>query len=253
MLLSGLITERVDPTIEAIAETVRASVFFRRPSAVLTDISTGLSLQGVDEMSWDDLENYRMGGSYKWPTMESVYAYRKKVRAIIIDKIENFPLTLPITRDSPWYALVMGTEHERIHLETSSVLIRQLPLSMLQQPEGWIVAPRSVGPVGENSLLPIKGGEIKFGKPENFPTFGWDNEFGREQMTVPDFEVSKYPVTNGEFLEFVRAGGYENQSLWTEEGWRWRSYREAKHPTFWVCDKRCKSGCGSTLSAFPSF
>jgi hypothetical protein len=35
---------------------------------------------------------------------------------------------------------------------------------------------------------------------------------------VPDFEVSQYLITNAEFLEFVKAGGYDNQSLWTEEG-----------------------------------
>ena len=35
---------------------------------------------------------------------------------------------------------------------------------------------------------------------------------------VPEFEASKYLVTNREFLEFVKAGGYEQRELWTEEG-----------------------------------
>jgi len=34
---------------------------------------------GVDEMSWDDTENYRMGGSYKWPSLSDVVDYRRKV------------------------------------------------------------------------------------------------------------------------------------------------------------------------------
>ncbi len=33
---------------------------------------------------------------------------------------------------------------------------------------------------------------------------------------------------------FVLAGGYENSSLWTDEGWRWKLYRKATHPVFWV-------------------
>ena len=38
--------------------------------------------------------------------------------------------------------------------------------------------------------------------------------------SVPEFEATKYLVTNGEFLEFVREGGYQRQDLWTEEGGR---------------------------------
>jgi len=57
-------------------------------------------------------------------------------------------------------------------------------------------------------------------------------------------------ITNGEFLAFVEAGGYTKQELWTEEGWRWVQFRQAKHPTFWVCDNGCKSGCGSTLNNY---
>lgn len=55
--------------------------------------------------------------------------------------------------------------------------------------------------------------------------------------SVPAFEVTKYPVTNGEFLAFVEGGGYETRDYWTDEGWQWVQYRQAHHPTFWVCDK----------------
>lgn len=41
----------------------------------------------------------------------------------------------------------MGMEHERIHLETSSVLIRQLPVEMVEQPRGWAYAPLSSGEI----------------------------------------------------------------------------------------------------------
>lgn len=35
----------------------------------------------------------------------------------------------------------MGFEHERIHFETSTVLIRQYPIEMVQRPKGWAYAP----------------------------------------------------------------------------------------------------------------
>ena len=54
--------------------------------------------------------------------------------------------------------------------------------------------------------------------------------------SVPSFEASEYPISNLEFYQFIKAGGYENQDYWTKEGWKWRTYREAKHPMFWVCN-----------------
>ena len=38
------------------------------------------------------------------------------------------------------------------------------------------------------------------------------------QHSVPEFEASKYLVTNEEFLAFVNDGGYNRRELWTEEG-----------------------------------
>ncbi len=35
----------------------------------------------------------------------------------------------------------MGFEHERIHYETSTVLIRQYPFEFVSRPEGWTYGP----------------------------------------------------------------------------------------------------------------
>ena len=47
-------------------------------------------------------ENYRMGGSYKWPRVGEVVEYRRKVREVIRDIIRDTPLDLPINMKSPW-------------------------------------------------------------------------------------------------------------------------------------------------------
>ena len=52
---------------------------------------------------------------------------------------------------------------------------------------------------------------------------------------VPAFEASRYLISNSEFLEFVKSGGYETRDFWGTDGWQWLQYRQAKHPTFWVC------------------
>jgi hypothetical protein len=67
---------------------------------------------------------------------------------------------------------------------------------------------------------------------------------------VTPFEASKFKITNEEFFEFINAKGYENPEYWTEEGWRWAQYKQAKHPSFWVCPNNCKSGCGGAIKAY---
>ena len=186
---------------------------------------------GVDEMSWDDLSD----AHYDWPTVAKTRAYRDKVRELVDGLITSLPLELPITWESPWWVILMGIEHERIHVETSSVLIRQSDLSLVRPLPEWPVCPES-GPTPTNELLPVPGGRVTPGKRKSDDFYGWDNEYGRHEAILPDFKASKHLVSNGEFLEFVKAGGYEEKRWWSEEGWAWRGYKEATHPVFWIPD-----------------
>lgn len=56
----------------------------------------------------------------------------------------------------------------------------------------------------------------------------------RHEISTAALELSLCPRSNAEFLDFVRDGGYRSKQWWSEEGWRWRTFRNAKWPTFWV-------------------
>jgi 5-histidylcysteine sulfoxide synthase/putative 4-mercaptohistidine N1-methyltranferase len=184
---------------------------------------------GVDEMSWDDLDD----GNYDWPTVAEVQTYRDKVRKVVEDVIATMPLTLPVTWNDPFWVILMGIEHERIHLETSSVLIRQLPIEHVRPTADWPVCP-DAGPAPANTMVDVPAGKVTLGKDRDHPLYGWDNEYGRLEKDIPAFRAAKFLVSNGEFKEFVDAGGYNKEKWWTDEGWNWRRFREAKHPLFWV-------------------
>jgi len=188
---------------------------------------------GVDEMSWDDLD----ATHYDWPRPEEVQEYRDRVRALVDGVIRSLPLTLPIGWESPFWAIIMGIEHMRIHIETSSVLIRQLPLDQVRPLPFWEIC-REAGEPPENSLLPVTGGTVLLGKEPGNPLYGWDNEYGSHEAQVNGFAASKYLVSNREYLAFVEADGYREERWWTEEGWNWRNFRAADHPLFWVPRER---------------
>jgi 5-histidylcysteine sulfoxide synthase/putative 4-mercaptohistidine N1-methyltranferase len=197
---------------------------------------------GVDEMSWDDLDERH----YDWPTHQQVKEYRNKVREVVDGLIRSLPLTLPITWESPFWGIMMGIEHERIHLETSSVLIRQLPIDQVQQLPFWDICSES-GEPPVNEFAAVPGGTVTLGKGREHPLYGWDNEYGVHQAHVADFKASRFLVSNREFLEFVEAGCYCDRQWWNEEGWNWREFKQAEHPLFWI-----RSGDGWKLRTMAS-
>ncbi len=184
---------------------------------------------GVDEMSWDDVDS----SNYSWPEVDAVREYRAKVKELVDDLIMTLPLTLPIRDDSPMWIILMGIEHERIHIETSLVLHRQMPISLVQNVKEFAICQNSSG-APKNTMLKINAAKIKLGKESSHNLYGWDNEYGTYEEEVAAFETSKYLVSNGEFMEFVEVGGYKNSEFWDEEGKKFLELTEATYPTFWI-------------------
>ena len=202
--LASLVSQRVNPRFESIFAI------------------------GVDEMSWDDLDE----NNYDWPSIDEVRQYRQTVLELLNSLIDTLELSLPITWGSEFWPILMGIEHQRIHIETSSAIIRQMPLKHLQSHPTWTVCPhRGSAPV--NQLIPVAAGQVTLGKERDSNTFGWDCEYGEKKTDVEAFSASKYLVSNAEFLEFVQAGGYHQNKYWTDEGWQWVQYIKPEHPLFW--------------------
>ncbi|MGA7596054.1 MAG: 5-histidylcysteine sulfoxide synthase [Gallionella sp.] len=209
LALAGLVRERINPEFEAMFAV------------------------GVDEMSWDDLDEAR----YDWPRVDEVRDYRKRVREVVENLIETIPLALPIGWNHPWWSILMCIEHERIHLETSSVLIRQHALEFVKPHPAWQPCRKSCQkPDGapQNRLVDIPGGEVHPGKERSADKYGWDNEYGSHRAGIAAFQASRYLVSNREFLDFVQDGGYANDACWEREGLEWRNYTHAAHPAFWI-------------------
>lgn len=204
LILAGLITQRVNPNFESIFAV------------------------GVDEMGWDDVNEKH----YSWPSPTEVRAYRSSVREVVDELISSIPLDSPIDWNSKWWPILMGIEHERIHLETSSVLIRQHSLEFVQQSKDWVPckAVNVAAPV--NTLVEIPAINVYLNKSADY--YGWDNEYGQFNVNCNAFKAAKYLTSNAEFLAFVEAGGYQEDQYWEDEGLNWKQYSDASYPTFWI-------------------
>lgn len=163
LTIAKLLTERVNPKFESMFAI------------------------GVDEMSWDDLNE----GHYQWPSVEEVRVYRKQVQQAINDYIDHVEFSFPIDWNSPLWPVMMGIEHERIHWETSSVLIRQLPIDQVQPHEWFPICPDK-GAAPENVLFDVPAGEVTIDHQDPAEFYGWDNECGVHHAQIPAFKAGAF-------------------------------------------------------------
>ena len=50
---------------------------------------------------------------------------------------------------------------------------------------------------------------------------------------LQDFAIDRAPISNGDFLEFIRDGGYQNFRWWFSEGWEVVTREHWAAPLYW--------------------
>ena len=168
---------------------------------------------------------------YDWPSIAAVRAYQQRVRRILDAKLGETAFSDWGGGEAPFTLLNTAIEHRLMHAETLAYMLHQLPLDRKHR-EPQAVAPAS-SPV-EARQVEIPAGHVILGLPRAATSrFGWDNEYEAHAVSVPSFRIDCYKVTNGQFLEFLEAGGYDNRSLWNPESWDWKERQDIQHPRFW--------------------
>ncbi len=167
-----------------------------------------------------------------WPARAEVDVYNRRVRETIDARLARASLNnpaQPLLLDG--LLVEVAIEHRLMHAETLAYMLHQLPLDRKLSRPGT-PAPAAVQAVPR--MIEIPGGVATLGLPRARGLFGWDNEFEAHQAEVSAFRVDAYPVTNGEYLKFIEAGGYSEKSLWNGADWEWRAAQGIEHPRFWT-------------------
>ncbi|MGI4855441.1 MAG: SUMF1/EgtB/PvdO family nonheme iron enzyme [Janthinobacterium lividum] len=205
-----------------------------------------------------------------WPSLQAVRGYRDEVRQRIAAHIADtdFSCTASARANAgadPATLIQVVIEHRQMHAETLAYLIHQMPLAQKRIPEdGSLSTGAPVPPRSEAGMCRIPAGVAVLGIERGDPPgsrlespratlaegpdagpdaeaagagrFGWDNEFGACAVTVPAFLIDRHMVTNGEYLAFVDAGGYQRQAFWSDADWAWLAQSGTTHPAFWRPD-----------------
>jgi formylglycine-generating enzyme required for sulfatase activity len=124
--------------------------------------------------------------------------------------------------DVPAQAAQIAIEHRLMHAETFAYLLHNLPHKQ-KRPAHQIQINGAASPDAE--MIDVPGGRATLGQRAG--EFGWDNEFAEHAVEVPAFRISRYKVTNADYLRFVEEGGSPSH-FWIRNGdrWLWRGMFE---------------------------
>lgn len=164
-------------------------------------------------------------GNLSRPSVDDIYRYRAYVdqkMSILLgpDNLEGNLIELTL----------LGINHEEQHQE---LLYSDIKYILGHNPLFPIYAQVHLErPLDANCSFPnLKAGIYDIGY--NGVDFCFDNELGRHQVLLNEFNIATELVTNGEIIEFIKDGGYKNFVFWHAEGWQWVKDKSVKSPLYW--------------------
>lgn len=168
------------------------------------------------------------------PSAQEVEAYRCHVDDAAIALLNN--------ADADLFAILkplfeLGRAHEEQHQE---LLLTDIKHALSLNPLAPILFEVEM-PTSEAAIplewVSFDGGLVEIGNDKD--SFAFDNEGPRHKTYIDDFSLANRPVTNGEYLQFIEAGGYHEASIWLADGWELVQAENWKAPLYW---RKCSDG-----------
>ncbi|HEY1394385.1 MAG TPA: ergothioneine biosynthesis protein EgtB [Methylibium sp.] len=166
------------------------------------------------------------------PSADEVLYYREKVDEAVAHFIEAAPA-------AQWAGvaplLMLGLQHEQQHQELMLADIKHL-LSLNPLQPAYIERPAHAVAAGASKAvltewLQFGGGVVEIG--HDGAGFAFDNETPRHDVLLRPYELASRPVSCGEYLAFVRDGGYRRPELWLSDGWAAVQAQGWTAPLYW--------------------
>ena len=172
-------------------------------------------------------------GSLPLPVLAQCREIMDEIRGRVLARLiaADFDTANPLLRDGFVYQMVL--QHEYQHDETI------LQTLQLKQGAPYVPAKRRAPPAARTTLEPgamvfFPGGEVRLGTDDR--SAAYDNERPRHAFRLAPFWIDVTPVTNGQYVAFMEAGGYRRRELWTEAGWSWLAEAGVSSPKHWTED-----------------
>lgn len=163
-------------------------------------------------------------GNLSRPSVDEVYKYREYVDRNMQKLLRN-PVPEPLAD-----LILLGLNHEQQHQELLYTDIKYIlghnPLFPIYSED----IPAEIKP-DEGKFISIDEAIYEIGF--NGTGFSFDNEHQRHKVYIQPFKIRTTLVTNGEYMQFLENGGYNDFRFWHAEGWEWVKTNHIKSPLYW--------------------
>lgn len=181
-------------------------------------------------LSFGELFTKSKRGTISRPTVKETLSYfywiNDQVKNYLNDAGEKL-------KDEVEQLFILGFNHEYQHQELMVYDLQHLLADKYKPIE--IHHPPSIGKRVKKEMIKIEGGIFEMGFDKNrFPeVFAYDIEMPVHKVYLNDYMIDNYPVTNGDYLEFINDNGYKNFKFWLSEGWEAVKQNNWSAPLYW--------------------
>ncbi|HKR61167.1 MAG TPA: ergothioneine biosynthesis protein EgtB [Pyrinomonadaceae bacterium] len=176
-------------------------------------------------------------GTKSRPTVAETVAYRKHIDELMLEFLAG--LEMHAEAATIRSLIRLGLEHEMQHQELLVYDIKHLLCDQYN-------AARQMSPglqVKVAGMAEFGGGLFRLGsnnqvQGRDSKQFAFDNEKPVHQVFLQDFALDRALVSNADYLEFMRAGGYSDYRWWFSEGWETVTKEQWKAPLYWEVQDR---------------
>ena len=177
----------------------------------------------------------RVRGQLALPSLAECRAIMDEIRSRVLERLSLEQHAASVDADllHDGYVYTMVLQHEYQHGET---ILQTLQLKAGEPYR----APRCYTPPtlrmsnAHRGMVRFPGGRVRVGTDDR--SVAYDNERPAHEIELAPFSIDVYPVTNGDYLEFMRAGGYSRREWWSDAGWKWLAEAGVESPKYWSRD-----------------
>ena len=172
----------------------------------------------------------RTRGALEYPPRVEMLTLLADIRSRVLERLDavDFEAGSELVRDGYVYHMVL--QHEYQHNETMLQTCQLKQGEPYRAPRAWNVPPRTLD-IPSGKMVRFAGGEVVLGTEDRSEAY--DNERPRHIVRLRPFVIDAVPTTNGDYLQFMDAGGYAKRELWSEAGWAWLTDAGVEVPKYW--------------------
>jgi len=157
------------------------------------------------------------------PTVDQIFQYFNTINQRVEKFIESKSLS-----ENEIKLITIGFHHECQHQELLVYDLQHL-LAEQYRPTRKNEIPKQESV--EKKSVHIKGGLYTMGYTGK--DYCYDIELPEHKVYLNDYKIDAYPITNQQFMEFIKDGGYENYKYWLSDGWEKVKANKWKAPMYW--------------------